>query len=97
MSKKRGRLQIIYDILQAVRAKGGTIKPTHLLYKSNLSHQMMGEYLKELMGKNFIKEEVGPKGKSKVYVLAPKGYDYLTEYKTVTRFVESFGLEDEEV
>ena len=89
-------MQIIYDILHAIRAKGGTIKPTHLLYKSNLSHQMMGEYLKELMEKDFIVENTGPKGKSKVYELAPKGYDYLTEYKTVTRFVESFGLEDEE-
>ena len=58
MGKKRGRLQIIYDILSAVRAKGGTIKPTHLLYKSNLSHQMMGEYLKDLIAKEFIQEYI---------------------------------------
>lgn len=96
MGKKRGRLKIIFDILNSVKNKGGTIKPTHLLYKSNLSHQMMGEYLKELMGKDFITEEKGgPKGKSKVYVLSQKGYDYLQEYKQVMRFIDSFGLSDE--
>ena len=94
MSKKRGRLQIIHDILGAIRDKGGTIKPTHLLYKSNLSHQMMSEYLKDLMGKGFIVEEQGKKN-SKTYCLTPKGYDYLAEYKTVVKFVESFGLEED--
>ena len=45
MSKKRDRLQVIYDILKAISLKNGQIKPTHILYKSNLSHQMMEEYL----------------------------------------------------
>lgn len=94
MSKKRGRLQIIHDILGAVRDKGGKIKPTHLLYKSNLSHQMMSEYLKDLMQKGFIEEELGKKN-SKTYNLTPKGYDYLAEYKTVIKFVENFGLEED--
>ena len=94
MSKKRGRLQIIHDILNAVRAKGGTIKPTHLLYKSNLSHQMMGEYIKELKGKDFITEHEGKKG-SKTFSLTKKGYDYLAEYRTVVKFIESFGLEED--
>jgi len=97
MGKKRGRLQIIFDILHAIRAKGGSIKPTHLLYKSNLSHQMMSEYLKELISKQFISEKLGPKGKGKLYVLDAKGYDYLSEYQTITKFVESFGLEEDEI
>ena len=95
MSKKRGRLQIIHDILHAIRAKGGTIKPTHLLYKSNLSHQMMGDYLNELIGKGFIEEQEAGKSRSKTYSLTKKGYDYLAEYRTVINFIESFGLEDE--
>ena len=40
MSKRRSRVQIIFDILNAIKRKGGTIKPTHLLYKSNLSHSL---------------------------------------------------------
>jgi len=95
MSKKRGRLQIIYDILNAIKLKGGTIKPTHLLYKSNLSHQMMNDYLKELIGKEFVIEHEEKKNNSKTYSLTKKGYDYLAEYKTVMQFVESFGLEEE--
>ena len=94
MSKKRGRLQIIHDILSAIRNKGGTIKPTHLLYKSNLSHQMMNEYIKELKSKDFITEHEGKKG-SKTFSLSKKGYEYLAEYRTVIRFIENFGLEEE--
>ena len=94
MSKKRGRLQIIHDILGAIRAKGGTIKPTHLLYKSNLSHQMMSEYVQELTEKDFIIEHLAKNG-TKTYSLTKKGYDYLAEYKVITQFVESFGLEEE--
>ncbi len=93
MSKKRGRLQIIHDILGAIRDKGGTIKPTHLLYKSNLSHQMMGEYIRELKGKGFIIEEEGKK-RSKTFSLTSKGYEYLAEYRTVIKFIANFGLEE---
>ena len=56
MEKKRNRLEIIRDILNVIKEKSGRIKPTHILYKSNLSHQMMKEYLEELMEKQFIKE-----------------------------------------
>lgn len=95
MAKKQGKLQIIHDILNAIKDKGGEIKPTHLLYKSNLSHQMMNEYLKDLKEKDFVKEELqGKKKPSKIYILTPKGYNYLVEYKTVIKFVESFGLEE---
>lgn len=95
MSKKRGRLQIIHDILKSIRDKGGSIKPTHLLYKSNLSHQMMRGYLQELQEKHFIREEKAKKG-GKTYVLTEKGYKYLAEYQKVIKFVESFGLDEEE-
>ncbi|MFW5977582.1 MAG: winged helix-turn-helix domain-containing protein [Candidatus Nanoarchaeia archaeon] len=80
-----------------MRAKGGSIKPTHLLYKSNLSHQMMSDYLLDLIKKEFVQEEIsGKKRKQKLYVLTDKGYLYLAEYKTVVQFVESFGLDDDE-
>jgi predicted transcriptional regulator len=90
MNKKRDRLQVIYDILKVIRDKNGKIKPTHILYKSNLSHQMMDEYLNELLEKDFINEENN--GEGKVYSIKPKGQEYLNKYKIITEFVNSFGL-----
>lgn len=90
MSKKRERLQVIHDILKAIQEKNGKIKPTHILYKSNLSYQMMEEYLNELISKDFIIENKAKKGKT--YSLTQKGFDYLNEYKLIINFTESFGL-----
>ena len=90
MSKKREKLQVIYDILRAIQEKNGKIKPTHILYKSNLSHQMMDEYLKELLGGEFVIEEISSTGKT--YRLTEKGFAYIEKYKTILDFMDSFGL-----
>lgn len=96
MAKKRDRLQIIYDILKAIQDKNNRIKPTHILYKSNLSHQMMEEYLKELMGKNFVIENLSKEGREgRTYSLTQKGFDYLNKYKMISEFADSFGLIEE--
>ncbi|MGE0793116.1 MAG: winged helix-turn-helix domain-containing protein [Candidatus Woesearchaeota archaeon] len=92
MNKRRSRVQIIFDILNAIKEKGGKIKPTHLLYKSNLSHNMMNEYLIELMYKKFIEEEINKK--NKMYILTNKGFEYLQEYNRVQKFMDSFGLDE---
>jgi predicted transcriptional regulator len=90
MSKKRDRLQIVHDILKAVQDKNGRIKPTHILYKSNLSHQMLDEYLNELISKGFVVENKGKNGKT--YSLTQKGFEYLNKYRLIVDFVDSFGL-----
>ncbi len=54
MAKKRERLDIIKDILMSIR-ENRNIKPTRLLYASNLSPQMFKEYINELISKNFIR------------------------------------------
>lgn len=92
MSKRRSKVQIVFDILNSIKIKGGKIKPTHLLYKSNLSHNMMNEYLLELMNKSLISEEL--EKKNKLYVLTDKGYTYLAEFDRVQKFMESFGLDE---
>jgi predicted transcriptional regulator len=91
MSRKRDRLQVIYDILSAINERDGKIKPTHILYKSNLSHQMMEEYLTELLAKGLITQNVTKQGKT--YSLTQKGFDYLNKYKLIIDFVDSFGLD----
>ena len=90
MVKKRSRLEVIHDILHTINKKGENIKPTHIMYKSNLSHQMMQEYLKELLEKNFIEENKSKKGKT--YFLTKKGKDYLSKYNSMISFMDSFGL-----
>ena len=92
MAKKRTRLEIIRDILEVIRSRQGRIKPTHILYKSNLSHQMMEEYLSELIKGNLIREE--KKGNSKTYFITEKGQKYLSQYAVIASFTSSFGIEN---
>jgi predicted transcriptional regulator len=96
MAKKRERLEVIRDILEATRSNR-KIKPTRLLYASNLSPQMFKEYIGELLAKGFIKdiiEESKKKSKKdqKYFVITIKGNNFLQEYKVIEGFVENFGL-----
>lgn len=91
MNKKRSKLEIIRDILEVIKNKSGRIKPTHILYKSNLSYVMMEEYLNELKLKEFIIEK--EVGRSKTYLITDKGINYLEQYRLISNFTESFGLE----
>lgn len=90
--KKRDRLEIIHDILLSIREKVGVVRQTHILYKSNLSHQMLVEYVGELIEKKFI-VELEDKKKKKYYELTDKGHNYLNDYKTIRNFISSYGLE----
>jgi len=90
MAGKRERLEVIYDILKAIRTNGNTIKPTRLLFASNLSPQMFKDYTRELLNKKFIYQEEN-KGK-KEYTLSTKGFEFLEKYKTILEFIENFGL-----
>jgi len=90
MNKKRDRLQVIHDILKVIQEKDGRVRPTHILYKSNLSHQMMEEYLLELIDKGFVIES--KTADAKTYSLTKKGFDYLAQYQMIVNFVDSFGL-----
>ena len=90
MAKKRERLEVIKDILIAIRDTR-KIKPTRLLYSSNLSPQMFKEYINELLGKSFIKLDEDDKEK-KTFSLTKKGQEFLQEYKVIENFVENFGL-----
>ncbi|MBN1274838.1 winged helix-turn-helix transcriptional regulator [Candidatus Woesearchaeota archaeon] len=93
MAKRRTRIDIISDILMAIQQKGGRIKPTHLLYKANLSYQLLSEYLAELRDKELVDEEVvGKKQDKKEILLTDKGYDFLDKYHQMKQFQESFGL-----
>jgi predicted transcriptional regulator len=89
MAKKRERMEVIRDILDSIR-DNKNIKPTRLLYASNLSPQMFKEYINELMVKGFIKLEI--EEDKKTFSLTKKGNEFLEEYRVIERFIDNFGL-----
>lgn len=89
----RDRLEIINDILDIIRNKGDQIKPTHIMYKANLSSEMLNNYMKELMTKGFITEKIDKKDK-KTYSLTEKGFNFLRDYKIIKGFVDSYDLKE---
>ncbi len=90
MKEKRSRLDIIHDIMLAIQKRRGKIKPTHLLYKSNLSYQRMNAYLDELIEKGLVKKDFDDK--NKFFILTDKGYNFLAEFQRIREFQDSFGL-----
>ena len=88
--KRRGRLDIIADMLRSIQNKGGEIKPTHLLYKSNLSHAKLKEYVDVLLNKGMI-EEQQVKGR-KMFFMKEQGHKFLLEFERIKEFSDSFGL-----
>lgn len=88
---RRDKLEIIHDILKVMQDKReGKIKPTHLMYKSNLSHQRMKEYVEELKDKEMIKE-VNEEGKQ-YFIITDKGHDFLANFKKLREFTDVYGL-----
>ena len=87
---KRSKIDIIVDILNCINAKEGKIKPTHLMYKSNLSHIQMKGYISELLDKNFIQEEFNEK--KKMIAITKRGKDFLTKILQMKAFQDTFGL-----
>lgn len=90
MTLKRGRQEIVFDILSAIYESKGQIKPTRLLYKSNLSYQRLKVYVESLIKQDML--SIKREGDKRVVVLTQKGQDYLNKYVQVKEFIESFGI-----
>lgn len=90
MSERRSKLEIMKDLLSSIQDKGGKIKPTHLLYKSNLSHALMKKYIITLTEKGLMNEVKGKKGR--LYSITDKGNKFLVEYRRIKEFSEMFDL-----
>jgi len=86
---KRSKIDIIIDMLNCINEKG-EIKPTHLMYKSNLSHTQMKNYINEMIKKELIKEE-NEENKKKI-LMTEKGQKFLIESLRMKEFQRTFGL-----
>lgn len=87
---KRGKLEIIRDILQIIRENHNQIKFTPLLRKSNISSSRFKGYFLELIEKELVKEEIS-KG-DRYVALTEKGFKFLEKYHTIIEFIEQFDL-----
>lgn len=87
--KQRSVLRINLDILNAVSTEGDA-KPTHILYKANLSHERMVRYLDDLTAKGLL--EMKQDGENRTYRVTPKGVGFLLEMRRAETFVQGFGL-----
>jgi predicted transcriptional regulator len=87
--KQRSALRINLDILNAIQEMGDA-KPTHILYKANLSHDRLVRYLDELAAKGLI--EVQQEGENRTYKMTTKGVSFLIEMRRAESFVQGFGL-----
>ena len=90
MSKRRDKISIIYDMLISIINKGGSIKTTHLLYKSNLSHKRMAPLIEELSQRGLMSTIVN--GSKKMHIITDEGRCFVVEYKKMREFVDSFGF-----
>jgi predicted transcriptional regulator len=88
---KRGKLDIVYDILSTIKDNRNSIKITPLIRKTNLSSGRFKEYYIELVNKNFIKEIINHKSE-KLISLTDKGFRFLEKYKTIISFIDEFEL-----
>lgn len=91
MSERRDKLKVIYDMLNSIQDKGGKIKPTHLLYKSNLSHTKMQIYLRDLISRDMVQEGFDNK-QNRVYLITKNGIKFINDYKKIREFTDSFGF-----
>ena len=90
---KRTRLDIIEDILSAILNNRGEIKPTRLMYKSNLSFNQMGTYMEYLIKKDFLRKIEKNK---RIYIsITEKGCHFANKLKDIKEFENAFGITEQ--
>jgi predicted transcriptional regulator len=87
---KRGKLEIIRDILKIIQENRNSIKITPLIRQSNMSSERFKEYYSELVEKGFVIET---SNRSEKFIsLTEKGFRFLEKFRTIVDFIEEFEL-----
>lgn len=79
MGKRRTRVELLCDVLESIDT--GVKKPTHILYKTNLSWTVLKDILEMLQMKEYIEKQEIKKYATKTrvhYSLTNEGKDMLT-------------------
>lgn len=88
---KRGKLEIMKDILSLIKENRNSIKPTPLLRKSKISSARFKEYYLDLLQRELILEYFGL-NQNKFVSLTDKGFRFLERYKSIVDFIDDFEL-----
>lgn len=94
MTEYRNHVKIIGDILHTAQAEAGDdrgVSVTHLVRYANISHVRISKMLKMLVSGGLM-EKIDHDGSSK-YRISVSGKEFLKEYRSFSRFAESFGLD----
>lgn len=91
MNQRRSKLQVVADVLRVIeKEQGRRVKPTHILYKANLSHKLLKEHLNFLLQKGYVQVELD--GNHTYYRITPTGQKFLVELRRVEKLSQAFGL-----
>ncbi|GIU68599.1 MAG: hypothetical protein KatS3mg001_449 [Candidatus Pacearchaeota archaeon] len=77
-------------MLAIIQERNQGIKPTHLMYKANLSHNQMKLYLEKLIASGLIEKNETSKG-TRIFI-TKKGREFLLNYIRMKNFEKTFGL-----
>jgi predicted transcriptional regulator len=72
-------MEMVCDVLKVV--SGGPTKPTHILYKANMSWKVLSSYLDFLTTSGMLDKEDAEGGKRSTYRLTLKGRKVLRLYE----------------
>ena len=90
MTPRRTKMQIYVDILLEIQRSGGRMRKTHVVYKANLTHMRLKEYVDFLIEKEFITEE--RRGRESWFTVTPKGVKFLSEINKLKKISDAFGV-----
>jgi predicted transcriptional regulator len=90
MNARRSKMQIYIDILKLLQKSNGRMIKTHIVYKANLTHTRLKEYLDFLLSKGFIEEK--SVGKDKFFALTKNGVRFLENINRLRKISDAFGM-----
>ncbi len=76
---RRSRMETFGDILRVIGS--GASKPTHIMYKANLSWIVMQEYMKTLETQGLV--VTSDEKNKRLYHLSQKGFDLLNKMESI--------------
>jgi predicted transcriptional regulator len=89
----RNGVRIVGDFLQIADESGMSgANLTSLLRKANLSYVKLSSMASKLIQAGLIEEKVQQEQRERLFVITPRGREYLHKYQQFSEFANSFGL-----